>query len=472
MDRSQTTQQLGYEFALLRDLVSREGVPILDLPYTPAFDRIFHNFQQRTRLDLNQHDLWERLVRLDDYPHVADDDAPGTPLSGTAPGLTVSAPTGATSVQFPTSLFPDPVATARQPWTVSRQASPSSVPEVDVRRERILANLANSTLGTIEQKVAFILDRYPETRNSDVSLCIRYWRYHQPDELNEWDDPELEVLYDLDKWATIVRLRAELQNDLGLFRASDEAILNRSLGQTGFHQYLKVHQDVRPEVRFYLDETGNEGDKRYTGVAGICAMNWKQYEMHFASIARWRRQLQWPGNIHFSDTGASGLERAIALLGQLEAHRSGLLFVGYALPSQGRTHPDMVSLFVQLIVDSLRQMRVNGCFPEPRLLRVIKEADTGFDSIYLEKMTAMLADLTAIEFPGLVVVERIEPVPKGSTVFLECADLIAGGMQRRALSKGSTARDRLAEAVANVTGFEHPADGGVVFKCYPYPTRP
>jgi hypothetical protein len=39
-------------------------------------------------------------------------------------------------------------------------------------------------------------------------------------------------------------------------------------------------------------------------------------------------------------------------------------------------------------------------------------------------------------------------------------------MQRRALSKGRNPKDRLAEAVINVTGFEDSADNGAVFKYY------
>jgi hypothetical protein len=454
--------------ALLASLVAKEGLRILDLPYTNAFDRIFAAFKGANSIDVNQHELWELLLQLDAATDAAEGAMSRTesthqPVPATP---TVSQRPSQSSTTFPISLFSDRVAQSQQPWTVTREPEPQSA--VEHRRQRILAGIANRTFATVEQKVAYILDRYPETRNSDIRLCIRYWEFHQPAQLLQRGSPQLEVLFDLDKWTTIVRERALLQNDLQLFRASDEAALSRLLGQHSFHEYLAARRGVHPEIRFYLDETGNEGDKRYTGVAGICVMNWQQYEMHHAAIAEFRRALQWAGTIHFSDTGQDGFDRAVRLLSQLQARRSGLLFVGYALPSQGRTHPDMLSLFVQLIVDSLKQMRANGCLDEARSLRVIKEADAGFDAIYLDAMKRYLADLTALELPELVVVESIEPVPKGSAVvFLECADLIAGGMQRRALSKGSTARDRLAEAVANVTGFETPEDGGVVFKCFP-----
>ena len=50
---------------------------------------------------------------------------------------------------------------------------------------------------------------------------------------------------------------------------------------------------------------------------------------------------------------------------------------------------------------------------------------------------------------------------------LECADLVAGGVQRRVLFKGRNPKDRLAESIENVTGFETAADAGALFKIFP-----
>ena len=79
-------------------------------------------------------------------------------------------------------------------------------------------------------------------------------------------------------------------------------------------------------------------------------------------------------------------------------------------------------------------------------------------------MTKQLGEVVALEFPGELTVLPVEAVTKGRTVLLECADLIAGGMQRRALGKGRNPKDSLAEAVINVTGFEDDADPGTIFK--------
>jgi hypothetical protein len=311
----------------------------------------------------------------------------------------------------------------------------------------MLADIANSYLANREQRVAHILQRFPETRDSDTALCIRYWKLFQADVLERWNPLELEVLHELDRIETLGRVRRLVQNDLRLFRGVEETRRAREAMQKELHEYLAAHRDSLSEVRFYLDETGNEGDKTYSGIAGVCIINWKQYEKHHAALAQWRLKQGWPETVHFSETGADKVDRAVSLLQQLQARRSGILFLGYSLASRGRTNEDLFSLFIQLVVDALKHLRDLRCLTENRSVRVIKEAEAGFDSLFLHKMTKQLGEMVALEFPGQLTVLPVEAIPKGRTVLLECADLIAGGMQRRALYKGRNPKDRLAEAV-------------------------
>ena len=173
------------------------------------------------------------------------------------------------------SLFEPPVA-AQQPWSAPPVAN--IPPEIEAQRQRLLAGVANSEFGKTEVRVAHLLKYFPETRNSDVALCIKYWKTFQADVIEERTPFELEVLFDLHKWATIERVKREIQGTLQLFRGTEDAQKGRELFQLKLNEYLASHRDVTPEVRFYLDETGNEGDKRYTQeVAGVCVMNWQQY---------------------------------------------------------------------------------------------------------------------------------------------------------------------------------------------------
>jgi len=69
------------------------------------------------------------------------------------------------------------------------------------------------------------------------------------------------------------------------------------------------------------------------------------------AIVQWRSKQGWPETIHFSETGADKVDRAVSLLQQHQSRRSGVLFLGYSLTARGRTHEVLVSLFIQLVVD-------------------------------------------------------------------------------------------------------------------------
>jgi hypothetical protein len=458
------------QYDLITRLIRNEGAEVIHLPYTAAFDNLHSTFTQAASVELDKHEFWELMLFVRAGLRPADDRLPrvmGGPSSPTTPLPQESSQHSlpATS-DFPMSLFPDSpeTATASSSWTPAWEPQPK--PEVVARRERLLAEIADSRLATIEQKVAFLLQRYPETRESDVALCIRYWERFQADVLEKWRPLKLGVLYDLDRVMTIVRSRQIIQNTLGLFRGLEETEQFRLLYQRELREFLGARQGAVPEVRFYLDETGNEGDKKYTGVAGVCVMNWQQYEMHAAALAQWRREQNWPETIHYSETGSDRIDRAVRLLAELQRRRSGLLFVGYALSARASAQEAMYTLFAQLVVDALRCLKASDSLQQVRFVQVIKEAQEGFDKVYLSKLNKHLEELIALEFPGQFAVKPIETLIKGQHVLLECADLIAGGMQRRAHFKGYKPKDRLAEAIVNVTGFENPKEEGALFRVY------
>jgi len=219
------------------------------------------------------------------------------------------------------------------------------------------------------------------------------------------------------------------------------------------------------EIRFYLDETGTERQKRYTGLGGICVLDWRQYEKHHAALVQWRLQQGWPETLHFADISQDP-KKHLSLLSQLRARRAGLLFVGHALPSRGHQHFTLVDLFIQLVVDSVRVMEGLGCLEGRKALQVIKEADEGFDRVHGVTLDKYLGEYLATEFSARVYLRGVTPVAKGREVMLECADLIAGAMQRRALFGGRNAKDVVAEAAFNVTGFGDKEDPGAVYKAF------
>lgn len=461
----------GNQIHVLSGLAARAAGPVLDLPYTPEFDNLYDGFLKICGPGVTRHQVWLALLEVERGAGKSDGQKPVMSSEPSVPTPLAAAPHSQPLLHLAHGHIPVPPTNVQslmfdlQPWDL--KPSPQLPGNAEAERQALLASLEGTALVKTEQRVAKILQRYPETRESDTALAIRYWSMFQADVLEQWQPLELDVLFELDRIETISRVRRHIQNDLQLFVASQYTRVLRKEIQTEFNQYLAAERPVGPEIRFYLDETGNEQGKAYLGVAGICAMNWRQYAKHWSGLDRWRSEQGWPETIRFADSGTAMQPKALELLAALQQRQSGLLFVGYAMTSRGHTYELMLGLFIQVVMDSLRHMNMLGCLGTSRLLTVVKEAESGFDALYLAAMTKSLADQVAREFPEQVVMGEVVSLPKGREVMLECADLVAGGMQRRARYGGRNPKDVLAEAVFNVTGFEDPRDNGIVFRAYP-----
>lgn len=70
------------------------------------------------------------------------------------------------------------------------------------------------------EKVEFILEHFPETRNNDNALCVVYWRL--VDKIKNIEDIQFAT-----KAEVIRRARQKIQNEKGKFLPTDEKILKR-----------------------------------------------------------------------------------------------------------------------------------------------------------------------------------------------------------------------------------------------------
>jgi len=461
--------KINPQLQLLYDSVRRSGIDPIHMPYTAFFE---NHFEPRASRD-QKHRLYESLLELHTNASFATPSAAQggesvatEPSQGARnePRATTTSPVVPGLGHDPqTELFESAPVLPLQSWRIPPRKQLTE--DQEQRRAWILEAVGNSRLGRREYKIAYLLHHFPETRDSDTTLCIYYWRRYQAEILEQAKPFDLEVLYDLERIETIGRLRRVIQNTLGLYRGKAKSLKARQAIQAELSEYLASRTGITSEIRFYFDETGNEGaNKLYRGIAGICVMNWKYFSIHHGALSQWRRRELSMMPIHFCDIGESRVPEVLRLLKELEARRGGLLFVGHAVHSRGRTAEDYVSMIIQLVLDSLRRADSLGSLNEPRTVRVIKEADGGFDAQYLSKLDSQLRRTVEEAFPGRLVVEPIEAMQKGNDVLLECADLIAGGMQRRALYGGRNPKDQLAEAIITTAGFEDAANDGAVFR--------
>lgn len=53
----------------------------------------------------------------------------------------------------------------------------SKVEKIEEERQELLTRVASSELSNMRHRVAWLLNQFPSTRNSDIALQIKYWTF-------------------------------------------------------------------------------------------------------------------------------------------------------------------------------------------------------------------------------------------------------------------------------------------------------
>lgn len=88
-------------------------------------------------------------------------------------------------------------------------------------KKKLLSSIAAADFSSLKPRVAYVLNLYPHTRNSDISLSLKYWEIFQPDLYKDTGILPKD-LFKLERLHYIVRARAKIQNEYELFLADSE----------------------------------------------------------------------------------------------------------------------------------------------------------------------------------------------------------------------------------------------------------
>lgn len=99
----------------------------------------------------------------------------------------------------------------------------------------------------IKKRVLYILDTFEETRNSDTELYIRYF-----EEFVCRTDEEKQIiksLFNQAPWlAWLTRRRADIQNRLWLYKATEEVQAMRKIKEEEIQEeFIEVNQETKKE---------------------------------------------------------------------------------------------------------------------------------------------------------------------------------------------------------------------------------
>lgn len=328
------------------------------------------------------------------------------------------------------------------------------VKDVEKEREKILSSVSSFSSDNINSKVALILNNFPDTRDSDFKLQIKYWEIFQPDLVNG-KTIHLDNYPKLERLNTIVRARAFIQNTCGLFEASPEVKEHRGLLADDEKEKIKKEKPDYPVISIFADESG-KNDKTLI-VGSIWFLHESSANELIQRIFTWRNTNDIKNEFHFRNINDKNLQTYKKLVEILIAHSSAVGFRAITVERAGISHVQdaFIKLYSQLILKGIEFENKSGRAKLPRYIQFIKDKEEdGFDKLLLSEVRERLESSSKLHFNGELLIDFLRADDSKQQPFLQLADLFASSINRiyNQVGNSFSAKDDFAQYFLNAFG--------------------
>jgi hypothetical protein len=302
--------------------------------------------------------------------------------------------------------------------------------EIEAKRGKLLGYVASQTFDTMERRVAWVLNNFTETRDSDVALAIRYWEVFQGDIFNGSSLPA-KSLYDLTRFSSLSRVRAKIQNTYRLYQASP--IVRKRRGKLSEEEKAKAIEDSisYPVLSVYADESGKTDT--YVVVGSLWIFDGLESYRIAQLIAEFKDRHGISGEFHFKDIGARDVEKAKELIDLVINNGSALGFKIISMNRNGAGHIQSIlkKLYYFLFKRGVEHEIESGRTPLPRSLQIWKDLENAdADRLLLAEIKEQLATASVSDFDNKLHLDEFQAVDSKSVGLLQIADLIAACASR------------------------------------------
>jgi hypothetical protein len=311
------------------------------------------------------------------------------------------------------------------------------------------SSLDNGIISDLKTRVAWILNLFPHTRNSDVALTIKYWEMFQPDIFNPRAMAPTD-LFKLERESYIVRVRAKIQNEYNLFSADNDIKRHRRSREEDMRDAVIEDKPERNLVFVFADETGKTAE--FVCVAAVWVLTGRTLFRASQAISAWQETSPWSNReIHFTEFKKHhqlGLDEYLALVKQ---HREFLSFKVIAIERAKSRRP------VEEIVQRLHEyMMIRGAAHEirsgrlklPHEVRLTVDAEQSLDVIACADIKSRVADAFKSTYSDYLTIDEVSAVSSHKSPMVQLADVIAGAVNRRLNHKGERGhKDEMADRI-------------------------
>lgn len=309
--------------------------------------------------------------------------------------------------------------------------------EAKARLQREAAELVESlragSTRDLKTRVAGILNQYAHTRNSDIALALKYWEVFQREYFNPRGITP-ENLFRLERQSNIIRVRAKIQNEYGLFQADPGIRNHRKEREDEIREAVIEDGPGRRSVHVFADETGK--NESFVIVAAVWVLTGRAVFELGRAVDRWKDNSAWATReIHFARFGRADLE---PLRQYLEVLRENREFLGFKVIAterarlRGRNINEVIyKLHEYMLIHGAQHEIGNRRIALPQNLFVTLDEEQSLDTIALADLKRRLAEHYHLIYGEELSVEEIATAKSRHSPMIQLADIVAGAVGRR-----------------------------------------
>lgn len=290
-------------------------------------------------------------------------------------------------------------------------------------------------------KVAYILWQYPNTRNSDRTHAIQYYKTFHPENV-ENDQISFKSLYLLPKMYDLQRDRATIQNTEQLFPPKITTIKKRIEKELEYKTYYLNGNSSTYETDYYLylDESGK--NDKYFVLGGILLNSLKIKDDFKTKIEQIKNNLNSKYNVNidewkFNSITTRNKDYYFELLEELKKENINILFTSVILENNGlgqRSKKNKSKEVLKLVLhDCLSIITEYICRSSyanvTSALNVVLDNDgAGIDILEQESTKTEMQEIIDREYKYLSVIEDISWQDSTDNIFIQLSDLYVGAL--------------------------------------------
>lgn len=310
----------------------------------------------------------------------------------------------------------------------------------------------------VSQKVASILNRFDETRNSDVALMLRYWEIFEG---HSGSSVTHKKLFEYERLTTIARARAKIQNEFKLFLPTDNKIRQkrRDLAKIESEFQIATKPEL-PSISIYADETGKTDD--YLIVGGFWILDPGREGKLKVHLMDWLHEAKekystLPKEFHFTKlkNDGSDIEVYKAFFDKIIGSGDMISFkaIGVNKRKLGRDLQKglLEELFYQLLRMGINHEVETGRISFPKQISYIKDKEGNESRFHIEQISQKISDSLKANYEDNLKLNSYVPMESELERFLQVADLFSASINRiynyQPKNPNRNAKDILAEYI-------------------------